>query len=114
MVDIGDRDRIGNPSVDPVTGSPLAAPPRAFTTGGAAADPSDVRLTVQRPNGDELVYGWPAPGVDGMLTRESVGRFYADVTYDEAGTWVYRLEGTGSVVAAEEGWVAVQRSKVLP
>jgi hypothetical protein len=114
MPDIGDRDRFGNPLVDPATGQPLASPPAAFTTAGAATDPTTVTLTIERPDGTLLVYGWPASGANGTLTRESAGRFYIDVTYDLAGNWEYRLEGTGAVVAAEEGRVKVSRSRVLP
>lgn len=113
-VDIGDRDRIGNPLEDPATGLPLAAPPDAFTTDGAATDPTAVLLTIKRPDATLLEYGWPSAGADGTLTRESAGRFYIELTYDIPGTWNYRLEGTGAVVAAEEGRVKVNRSKVLP
>ena len=113
MPDIGDRDRIGNPAIDPATGQPLAVPPRAFTTNGAPTDPTAVLLTIRRPNGTTLVYGWPSAAADGTLTKESAGRFYADHTYEQAGTWTYRLEGTGACVAAEEGWVRVTRSEVL-
>jgi hypothetical protein len=114
MPDIGDRDRIGNPGIDPALGVPLAAPPDAFTTDGAPTDPSTVTLTIKKPDLTLLVYGWPSPAVDGILERESAGRFYAEVTYDQAGTWNYRLEGTGAAVAAEEGRVKISKSKVLP
>lgn len=114
MPDIGDRDRIGNPALDPALGIPLAAPPEAFTTNGTATDPTAVLLTIKKPDLSVLAYGWPTPGASGGLTRESAGRFYVEVTYDMAGTWNYRLEGTGAAVAAEEGRVKVNRSKVLP
>lgn len=113
MPDIGDRDRIGNAAINPATGQPLADPPSAFHVEGADTDPTSVTLTVQQPDGVLLIYGWPAPGVSGTLTREAVGRFYADVTYTLAGNWDYRLEGTGAVVAAEEGRVRVSKSGVL-
>jgi hypothetical protein len=114
MVDIGDRDRIGNPGIDPALGVPLAVPPDAFTTNGDPTDPTTVTLTIKKPDLTLLVYGWPAAGADGVLTRESAGRFYAELTYDQAGTWRYRLEGTGAAVAAEESFVKVSASKVLP
>lgn len=113
MPDIGDRDRIGNPGIDPATGAALALPPAAFTTDGAATDPTTVTLTIRRPDDDLLVFGWPDAGADGQLERESVGRFYAEVTYDVAGYWHYRLAGTGACVAAEEGFVRVRASEVL-
>lgn len=114
MPDRGDRDRIGNPGIDPATGLALVVPPVAFTTGGAATDPTTVTLTIVKPDQTVLVYGWPTAGATGTLTRESAGRFYAEVTYDQSGSWTYRLEGTGAVVAAEEGRVRVSRSRVLP
>jgi hypothetical protein len=114
MVDIGDRDRIGNPGIDPSLGVPLAVPPDAFTTNGLPTDPTAVTLTIKKPDLTLLVYGWPVAAGAGTLTRESAGRFYAELTYDMAGTWHYRLEGTGAAVAAEEGRVKVSTSKVLP
>lgn len=112
MPDIGDRDRFGNAAVDPATGQPLASPPDAFTTAGVATDPTAVTLTIEKPDGTLLVYGWPSAGANGTLTRESAGRFYADVTYDQPGNWDYRLAGTGAVVAAAEGRVKVSRSRL--
>jgi len=113
MPDIGDRDRIGNPGINPATNAPLTKPPLPFTTGGVATDPDAVLLTIRKPNGTRLIFGWPTAAQDGLLIREDVGRFYADITYDQGGTWNYRLEGTGAVVAAEEGYVSVTYSATL-
>lgn len=105
-VDIGDVERIGNYS-----GASGAA---AFATlAGTATDPTAVTLVVQKPDGDRLVYGWPSAGADGLLVRESAGRFYADVAIDQSGMWSYRLAGTGAVTAAAEGRVRVQRQRVV-
>ena len=112
MPDVGDRDRIGNAGIDPATGQALASPPGAFTTGGVATDPTAVTITIRQPNDILLVYGWPTAGASGLVTRESAGRFYVDVTYDRPGTWEYRLAGTGAVTAAAEGRVIVSRSRV--
>ena len=111
-VNIGDVYRFGNPLEDPATGQPLAAPPGAFRTDGADADPTTVTLTVQRPDGTQLVYGWPSAGADGTLVREAAGRFYADIPLDQAGTWAYKLRGTGTVAAVEEATLRVERGKV--
>lgn len=106
-MDRGDRVRVGNASA--------ATDAAAFTTlDGTPTDPTEVTLTVVKPDGVQLVYGWPDAGDDGTLTRESAGRFYADVDLDQAGTWRYRLAGTGTVVAAAEGALRVERSRVLP
>jgi hypothetical protein len=105
MTDIGDVVRIGNPSV-----APDAAP---FTDqDGATADPTSVELVVVKPDRTSLHYGWPVAGADGLLTRESVGRFYRDVPIDQAVTWRYRLQGTGAVTAAAEGSFRVRLRRV--
>lgn len=108
---VGDMFRFGNPLVDPVTGVALAAPPTAFTTNGAAADPTTVTLTVKRPDGTIATYGYPSPGSAGTLTREAVGRFYADILLDQPGGWVYELAGTGAVATVEQGSVRVERRR---
>lgn len=112
MTDIGDAIRFGNPAIDPVTGQAIASPVAAFKTGGAAIDPTAVTLTIQRPDGTQLVYGWPAPGADGPLIRESAGRFYADVVIDQSDRWRCFMRGTGNVAAAAETSLYVQRTKV--
>lgn len=105
MTDIGDMIRFGNYS-----GATSAA---AFANlAGTATDPSAVVLTVQKPDASELFYGWPTAGANGTLTRESAGRFYQDIVIDQAGKWLYKLIGTGTVTAAAESSLSVQRSKV--
>ncbi len=110
---VGDMLRFGNPLIDPATGQPLASPPGAFSTGGTAVDPDGVSLTIQRPDQTQLTYGWPGSGTDGVLTREAPGRFYADVILDQPGTWKFKLAGSGTVNAVEEGRIRVERSRVL-
>jgi hypothetical protein len=104
--DTNDRVRLGNHSA--VSGT------AAFTTvGGVATDPTDTALTVLEPDGTSTVYRYPTPGVgESLLSKEDTGRFYADVTLDQAGLWRYRLAGTGAVVATEEGVLHVRRSVV--
>jgi hypothetical protein len=107
MTDVGDLVRFGNPSQDTASA--------AFTTlAGAAADPTAVTLIIERPDATRLVYGWPTAGASGTLVRESPGRFYFDVLLDQSGTWRYRLAGTGTVTAASEGSLRVQRQRVAP
>lgn len=106
MTDRGDLIRFGNYSG--------AADVAAFTDlAGTPTDPTAVTLTIVKPSGAQLVYGWPSAGADGTLTRESAGRFYTDVVIDQSGTWWFRLAGTGAVTAASEGSLRVQRSRVL-
>lgn len=113
MTDIGDTIRFGNPLVDPTTGQALASPPSAFTIGGAATDPTAVTLTVQKPDGTQLVYGYPSAGADGTLVRESAGRYYVDISITQAGKWLWRLRGTGAVATAVESSLRVDRQKVI-
>lgn len=106
MTDIGDLVRVGNPSQD-------AASAAFATLAGTATDPTAVTLDVRKPDATILRYGWPSAGTNGTLTRESAGRFYADVEIDQAGTWRFRLAGTGTVTAASEGSLRVQRQRVV-
>ena len=106
MADIGDLYRFGNPSQDTDSA--------AFTNlAGTATDPTAVTLVIQKPDGTQLAYGWPAAGVSGTLVRESAGRFYFEVLIDQSGTWRQRLAGTGAIVAAAEGSLRVQRRRVV-
>jgi hypothetical protein len=104
---VGDRIRLGNH---------FASGAAAFTdVSGAAADPTAALLTVEKPDGTAVVYAWPTPsGSQQALVEEAAqtGRFYADVTLDQAGRWRYRLAGTGAVVAAVEGHLTVVRSLI--
>jgi hypothetical protein len=69
---------------------------------GTATDPDTVTLTIRQPDGSLLAYGWPSAGADGTLTRESAGRFYADIIIGQSGMWDLKLAGTGAVTAAGE------------
>jgi len=111
MTDIGDGVRIGNHAIDPATAGQTGF--QAFTVAGAATDPTTVELTIRKPDGTFLEYGWPSAGANGTLTKESVGRFYFDVLIDLPGKWSFRLAGTGVAAAAVEGLFVVQRQKVI-
>lgn len=111
MTDIGDGARIGNHAVDPATNEQTGFV--AFTTGGAATDPTTVRLVIQKPDESQLEYGWPVAGADGPLTKEATGRFYSDLVLDQSGKWQYRLIGAGAVAAVFEGSFRVQRQRVV-
>jgi hypothetical protein len=103
--DIGDRVRIGNHVLSGAA---------AFTAiGDVVTDPTTVTLTIKRADGTSLIYGYPTPGVDGSLTRESTGRFYRDVTCDVPGVWRIKMDGAGSVVASEQTTFTVAGSLIL-
>lgn len=100
--DLSDAVRVGNCSTAVNVRAPDDWEP--FTNEqGAAADPTEVTLTVTKPSGTQLVYVWPTPGAgEDALERESVGRFSVVLPpLDEAGTWKYVLAGTGDVVASQ-------------
>lgn len=109
-MDVGDGIRVGNHATDPAVGGSTGFV--AFTTGNVATDPTTVTLTLQRPDTTQLVYGWPAAGPNGTLTREAAGRFYRDLVIDQSGKWRWKLAGTGAVAAVQEGSFSVQTSKV--
>ena len=105
--DRGDLLRFGNPSQD-TESAPFS------NLAGTPTNPTAVVLTIKKPDLETLlVYGWPSAGADGVLTNESPGRFYFDVALDQSGNWDWRLEGTGTVMAASEGRITVRRSLVL-
>lgn len=95
-VNVGDLPRLGNHTG---TNSDLSER-TAFNIEGEPTDPTAVTLTINKPTGVVLTYGWPAPGANGSLTREEAGRFFTDVLLDQPGRWVWKLTGTGLVQAS--------------
>lgn len=75
------------------------------------ADPTTVTFTVQAPDGTETVY---VSGIDPEVSNPQVGVYV--LTLDPPtppGNWLWRAEGTGAVVAADEGTFDVLESGVL-
>lgn len=70
------------------------------------ADPTTVTVTVQTPAGVSTTYAL----VDGDIERDSTGVYSIDVTMSEAGTWLVRWVGGGSLVAPAESAVVVTAS----
>lgn len=115
MTDVGDLIRFGNPLIDPSTGQALAAPAAAFTVNGAPTNPTAVTLTIQKPDGTQLVYAWPTPGAGQFTLQQEAGqtgRFYADVLIDQPGYWFAKLAGSGAVTQAEELALLVRKSRI--
>jgi hypothetical protein len=103
---VGSLESIGNH----VASGAGAFAPSAGPNAGQATDPTAVTLAIKKPDGTHLVYAWPTPGAGQLLlTREVLGRFYADVLLDQAGEWAYHLAGTGAVTAAAQGYLVVDR-----
>lgn len=104
--DIGDKIRLGNQAGENEDGTERGA----FTDiTGAAADPTTVSLELKKPDGTDVVYGYPT-GADGNLTKETTGRYYRDVSLDQAGLWQWTLAGTGVVETSEQGSFFVRRA----
>lgn len=106
MVDCGDLIRFGNPALDPKA--------QPFTdVAGVPTNPTTVALTIEKPDGSILEYGWPSAGPDGTLTSDGPGRFYYAYLIDQSGPWEYRLAGLGAVAAASEGVLRVTTRSVV-
>ena len=69
-----------------------------FSVAGTATDPDTVTLTVRNPAGLETSYIYAAA----QISRVSAGVYYANVSLDKAGRWIYKWEGTGEVPASTE------------
>lgn len=65
-----------------------------------------VTVAVKKPDGTLV-----APAL--TPTNPATGRYEAIVDIDQPGTWNYRWAATGTIKAAQEGQLAVRRSKVL-
>lgn len=76
----------------------------SFTnSSGAAANPTTVKLVIKKPDGVETVYA--------DATNSATGSYYRDLTMDQAGTWLWRWNGTGAVQASTEGFCKVRVSQ---
>ena len=67
-------------------------------------DPSSVNCRVLDPTGAEKHY------TAAQLTRTGAGAYYVPVLPTIVGTWSYRWEGTGAVVAAHDNTFMVSPS----
>ena len=74
--------------------------PDGFTnTAGVAADPTNVTLSVEKPDGTTTSYTYAAATV----SKEAIGKYYKDLAPDQSGIWFWRWVGTGGVQAASQG-----------
>ncbi len=79
-----------------------------FTVTGTYTDPDIVTCSVRTPNGDVSVYNYTS----GTVSKESDGKFFLDIFVDESGQWWYEWFGTGTALAADEGYFLVERSMI--
>lgn len=71
-----------------------------FTTaGGAAQDPTTVKVSIRTPARVVTTYVY---GVDGALVKDSTGVYHVDVDANQVGTWYVRWWATGTGQAAGE------------
>lgn len=71
------------------------------------SDPTVVVAKTRDPSGNVTTIS------GGSVTKDSTGVYHVDVTLDESGTWWYRFEGTGAVVAADEQAFVVAESRFV-
>ena len=80
-----------------------------FTVTGILTDPNIVTVWVRHPSGIIDTYNFTS----GTVSKEADGKFFVDIFVDAPGQWWQEWYGTGSVVAADEGYLLVERS-VIP
>ena len=80
-----------------------------FTVTGSYTDPDIVTCSVRTPSGDVSVFNFTS----GTVSQEDTGKFFKDVFVTEPGQWWYEWFGTGTALAADEGYFMVERS-VIP
>lgn len=75
---------------------------------GVAADPTTVELKLLTPAGVETSHVY---GIDANVIKGSVGAYHYDLTLTESGLYTWRWIGTGAIVCADEGTIAVRASR---
>jgi hypothetical protein len=101
-VSVASTVRVGNHALTAAEAAAGLAPRDPFVDeDGAPTDPDTVLLAVQLPTGAARSYAYPTAGPTdtGVLEQESTGRFYVDVTPDEAedGLWTWHLAGAATL-----------------
>ena len=79
-----------------------------FTQNEIIADPDTISLQIRNPGGTILLYTYTGGGVSRDVT--TTGTYYKDVYLDDLGKWAYRFQGSGTVTAADEHFLLVERT----
>lgn len=70
---------------------------------GSLIDPTGtITFKFQDPSGNETPYTCVGGTSGVQIVRDSAGTYHLDIDIDEAGTWYYRAEATGTGQAADE------------
>lgn len=85
------------------TNDPAVAGSGFKNAAGALTDPTTVNLKWRRHGETDTTWTWTSGTPGPNIVRDSVGVFHADITVVEPGLHYFRWEGTGALVAAEEG-----------
>lgn len=92
IYDINDQPRITN----------------TFTNlAGDATDPTAVTCNVKSPSGTTTVYTY---GTDANLTKLETGVYALDLPLTESGCYKWKFNGTGALIASDQGRINVRRS----
>lgn len=96
VYDAGDQIFVSTyqwPLTNPVIGGFLI--PKSDNTGYQAADPTTVTLTYRINQGTPIVLTYPTG-----ITKDGTGLYHAILdTTSLPGTWIYRWQGLGAVIA---------------
>jgi len=61
----------------------------------ALADPTDIKLEIQKPDGTSTTYNLSDTGTP--ISNESTGVYTYDLAYDASGRWLWEVETTGVI-----------------
>lgn len=77
---------------------------------GVLTDPTTITLTFLHPGGTLNVFS-----IGGGVVKDSVGNYSAALVCDAAGSWWYRWQSTGAVIAAtDDQKFLVSNSRLVP
>lgn len=77
----------------------------------AAADPTKVYFSLQKPDG-AIVLSTYAAGTT-AVTKSGTGVYYKDIPCTGSGIYEYRWHSTGTVFTASEGYFSVRAKRVV-
>lgn len=76
---------------------------------GSASDPDALTLEIKDPSGNITTYTYSLA----EITKSSTGVYYKVLpAYDEAGTWWWEWQGTGTVNVVVNGFRSVEAQKI--